>query len=203
MLNQEKDSLWYQARFEAAMSRAAVGLKPIHPKIDFAGIKPDFYTSIILRRFEDNRFELLIDKDPNKEYKWGDHTDILDQYKIADDYTKTSNGFLFTSQSQRYLMLNVLGGVFANDKQRRSLKGIAELMLRYKVMQLFSIRITTEGYRMEQTFIPIDAKMVDEMLFNGWTSDMARYHNWTNFEWLRFRLAMQIPECRKSSSSNH
>lgn len=196
MGDKERGSDWYKKRFDAAFSRIQTSKRNgrFSDDVKFGDIKPDFFTSAILQKYDGFRYEILLDEDPTKGYSVFDHDRILNQHNMVFDKDATFMGFLFTCGDRRFLLINALVCATDCNQSEADVKGITDAMLRYGIEKAFSATTQRTEYLLDKEIEPVDVKVVDKMLFDTWTGKVAIHHKWTIFEWLRFRMTMEVPE---------
>jgi hypothetical protein len=170
-------------------------------QLDDISLKPVKVTSVNLVRIEDNRFELLLAKQPRSGYAMKDHLTICNNNGIHYEMEKVLSGLFFeTEDEKRYLIvvnIEILIDFYWFEDADKAL-AILDTLDRYHIETIFTNGkdpAEIDQWYIDKAYIMKgNYEAVDKLIFDDWTSNMAIELGWTNNELLRFRLTREVPK---------
>jgi len=205
---EQRGHAWFRKVFNKQVAEIALYPKgrdgvDIRLQTDRVNLRIKLLTPIILRRFPDGQYELLIGETHKSGYSLGDHMDILLRYWLTPDSSITYIGLYFEAGRSRYLMVNNLDCAIRSGKYSHE-EQLIIAMKSYGIKKVFSVKQYFPDLENGNPNIEVDEKKaidvdnwikaIDDVLRANYIVGLAILFNWTNQEMLRFKLTGELPE---------
>ncbi len=164
--------------------------------MDRVGLYPDKFTAAILLHLDDG-YEILLGQKAVSGYFQMDHSNITTEYGIEDIYPseKVKPAFIMTAGDKRFMIASSL------RPWREDLDKLKSTLIRYGISITFSasprgkdLHVLADDMDLSVVSAGDYQGIIDGIIFDGWTSQVAERFGLTNIELLRLRLQGELPK---------